>query len=133
MEDEGPLPALTPTQLEVMDVVWEHGEVTVADVWKALSSRRVVARNTVLTLLTRLEERGWLVRDESGHAHRYRAAAPRAATQTTLIDRLLETAFGGSVEGLVVALLHDRGISKEEAARLRALIDQAERQRRKRP
>jgi predicted transcriptional regulator len=133
MEDEGPLPALTPTQLEVMDVVWEHGEVTVADVWKALSSRRVVARNTVLTLLTRLEEKGWLERDSTGHAHRYRATAHRDATRANLIDRLLETAFGGSIEGLVMALLQGRGISKEEAARLRALIDQAEKQRRKRP
>ena len=41
-----------------MNVVWERGDVTVADVWKALSDHRKVARNTVLTMLTRLEEKG---------------------------------------------------------------------------
>ena len=77
---------------------------------------RKVARNTVLTMLTRLEEGSWLERD-LGRAHaRYRAAAfQRAATLGTMLSRLVQTAFGGSAEGLLVALLQDRGVSKEEA------------------
>ncbi|MHC5540329.1 BlaI/MecI/CopY family transcriptional regulator, partial [Singulisphaera rosea] len=55
-----PLPPLSEAQLELMNIVWDHGEVTVAEAWKALTARRKVARNTVLTTLTRLEERGWL-------------------------------------------------------------------------
>ena len=43
-----------------------------------------------------------------------------------MLDQLVETAFGGSTEGLVMTLLQGRKISKEETARLRALIDQAE-------
>ena len=58
--DPNELPSLSPGQLEIMDVVWRHGEATVAEVWKALSARRQVARNTVLTMLARLEEKGWL-------------------------------------------------------------------------
>jgi predicted transcriptional regulator len=127
------LPPLTPAQLEVMNVVWERGDVTVADVWKALSAQRAVARNTVLTTLARLEEKGWLRRDAGGHAHRYRAAVPREATLGTMIERLVETAFGGSAEGLMLALLHGRGVSKEEATKIRALIDEAEKGRRRRP
>jgi predicted transcriptional regulator len=117
---------LSEAQLEIMNVVWERGEVTVADVWKALAARRKVARNTVLTMLTRLEEKGWVQRDEEGHAFRYRAAVPREATLGTMIRRLVDTAFGGSAEGLVLALLHGRGISKEEARRIRKMIAQAE-------
>jgi BlaI family transcriptional regulator, penicillinase repressor len=126
------LPPLSEAQLEIMNVVWDHGEVTVADVWKALSVDRKVARNTVLTMLTRLEEKGWLERDSVEHAHRYRAAVPRAATLGTMLSRLVQTAFGGSAEGLLVALLQDRGVSKEEAARIRAMIDQAEKRGRRR-
>ncbi len=127
------LPPLSEAQLEIMNVVWDRGEATVADVWKALSADRKVARNTVLTMLTRLEEKGWLERDSLEHAHRYRAAVPRGATLGTILSRLVQTAFGGSAEGLLVALLQDRGVSKEEAARIRAMIDQAEKRGRRRP
>ena len=74
------MPPLSEAQMEIMNVVWDRGEATVADVWKVLSARRKLARSTVLTMLTRLEEKGWLSRDEEGHAFRYRAAVPREAT-----------------------------------------------------
>ncbi len=66
--------------MEIMNVVWNRGEATVADVWKALGVQRKVARSTVVTMLTRLQEKGWLCCDEDGHAFRYRAAVPREAT-----------------------------------------------------
>lgn len=127
MPDPAPLPRLSDAQIEIMNVVWDRGEVTVADVWKALASRRKVARNTVLTMITRLEEKGCLNRDDAGHAFRYKAAVPRDTTLGTVVRRLVDTAFGGSAEGLVMALLQGRGVSKEEAARIRAIIDQRER------
>lgn len=126
MSDATPGPPLSEAQLEIMNIVWDRGVVTVADVWKELAARRKVARNTVLTMLTRLEEKGWVSRDEEEHAHRYRAAVPREVTLGTMIRRLVDTAFGGSAEGLVMALLHGRGISKEEARRIRKMIGQAE-------
>ena len=126
MLESEPLPPLSEAQLEIMNVVWDRGEVTVADVWKALAARRKLARNTVLTMLTRLEEKGWLRRDEAGHAFRYAAAVPREATLGTMIRRLVDTAFGGSAEGLVMALLHGRGVSKEEAKKIRSMIERAE-------
>ena len=94
------LPQLSKAQMEIMNVVWERGEVTVADVWKVLSARRNVARSTVLTMITRLEEKGWLCCDQEGHAFRYKAAVPREATLGTVVRRLVDTAFGGSAERL---------------------------------
>jgi BlaI family transcriptional regulator, penicillinase repressor len=123
------LPPLSEAQLEIMNLVWEHGEVTVAEVWKILAERRKVARNTVQTLLLRLKEKGWLRSRTDGHAHRFRAAVPRAATVRTMARRLVDLAFGGSTEGLLAALLGQRGVSPEEAERIRALIDQAERKK----
>jgi len=121
-----PLPPLSEAQMDIMSVVWDRGEVTVADVWKAVTARRKVARSTVLTMITRLVEKGWLCCDEEGHAFRYRAAVPREATLGTVVRRLVDTAFGGSAEGLVMALLHGRGVSKEEARRIKKMIDDAE-------
>ena len=126
MAKSGEMPPLSDTQLEIMNVVWERGEATVAQVWKTLAARRKVARNTVQTLLTRLEEKGWLQHRREGNAFFYSAAVPREATRKHLVERLLDTAFEGSTEGLVMALLSQRGVSKDEADRIRALIDEAE-------
>jgi predicted transcriptional regulator len=130
MVEPGPLPPLSEAQMEIMSIVWERGEVTVADVWKAMATRRKVARSTVLTMIVRLQEKGWLRCDDAGHAFRYRAAVPREATLGTMIGRLVETAFGGSAEGLVFALLHGRGVSQEEARRIREMVEKAEAKKR---
>jgi BlaI family transcriptional regulator, penicillinase repressor len=120
------LPPLSEAQIEIMNVVWNRGEATVADVWKVLGRRRKVARSTVRTMLMRLQEKGWLSCDEEGHAFRYRAAVPREATLSGMVRRLVDSAFGGSAEGLVMALLHDRGVSKVEAKLIKKMIDRAE-------
>ena len=124
------LPPLSEGQIEIMNVVWDRaarGGATVADVWEALSGRRQVARNTVQTMLTRLEEKGWLTHEADGPAFRYLPRHPREAAMRGLVRRLVDTAFSGSAEGLVMALLQGRGVSKGEADRIRSMIDQAER------
>jgi predicted transcriptional regulator len=120
------LPALSEAQLEIMNVVWDGGEVTVTDVWNVLARRRQVARNTVLTLMERLEKKGWLRRRADGQTHRYTAAAPRAATLGRVVHRLVDAAFAGSADALVLALLEGRGVSAEEARRIRKLIDKTQ-------
>ncbi|SRR5579883_2563586 len=125
------LPALSESQLEIMQLVWGGGEVTVTDVWNVLTQRRQVSRNTVLTLMDRLEKKGWLKRRADGQTHYYTAAVPRATTLGQLVHRLVDAAFVGSAEGLVLALLEGRGVSDEEARRIRQLIDDAQARRKK--
>ena len=120
---------LAEGQLEIMEILWERGEATVGEVWKILSARRRVARNTVQTVLQRLKEQGWLHSRTDGRAHRFRAAVPRQATLRNLLQRFMDVVFAGSTEGLLASLLDRRKVSPEEAARIRALIDQAERKR----
>jgi predicted transcriptional regulator len=125
------LPALSESQLEIMQLVWGGGEVTVTDVWTILAQRRQVSRNTVLTLMDRLEKKGWLKRRADGQTHYYSAAVPRATTLGQLVHRLVDAAFVGSAEALVLALLEGRGVSDEEARRIRQLIDDAQARREK--
>ena len=117
-------PPLSEAQLEIMEIVWERGETTVADVWNALAPRRGVSRNTVQTLMSRLDERGWLRHRADGKTFFYRAAHPREASQRQLVRNLLQSAFGGAAEGLVMTLL-ETGVSPEEARRIRAMIEKA--------
>jgi BlaI family transcriptional regulator, penicillinase repressor len=125
------LPALSEAQLEIMQVVWAKDEVTVTDVWNVLVQNRQVARNTVLTLMDRLEKKGWLKRRASGQTHYYTAAAARDATLGQVVHQLVDAAFAGSAEGLVLALLEGRGVSEDEAVRIRRLIDNARTRRNK--
>jgi BlaI family transcriptional regulator, penicillinase repressor len=125
------LPSLSEAQFEIMHVVWNGGEVTVTDVWDALKENRNVARNTILTMMDRLEGKGWLKRRMEGATHYYSATVPRAATLGNMVRRLVDGAFAGSAEDLVLALLEGRGVSEQEALRIRRMIDEAKGRRKK--
>ncbi len=124
--DRGGSGDLTPSQLEVMNLVWERGEATAADVHAALSARRPVAPTTVSTLLRRLEARGWLSRRTDGRAHVYRATRDRARSVGAILARLRDVAFGGSTEGLVATLLDAGGVTPEEIRRLKRRLSSME-------
>jgi len=121
------LSPLSGAQIEIMNLIWARGEAGVSDIWKALQQKRPVARTTVLTVMDRLEKKGWLHRRIVDQQHLYSAARARDVTLGGMVQRLVETAFAGSAEELVVALLGGRGVSDEEAKRIRALIEKARR------
>ena len=77
-------PPLSEGQIEIMNVIWDKGSATVAEVREALSERRAIARNTIQTMMTRLEEKGWLSHDREGKTFRYRAAMPRAKAMSQI-------------------------------------------------
>lgn len=119
-------PPLSPGQLEVMQVVWDHGEVTVGEVHEILAAQREIARNTVQTTLVRLHEKGWLTQRRVTNANRYKAAVPRRRTLGRMVRELVDSAFGGSADGLMLALLEDRGLSHAEAERISQMIQESE-------
>jgi len=129
MTAKNALPPLSEAQLEIMNVVWDAGEVSVTAMWQTLAERRRLARNTVQTLMSRLEEKGWLRHREDGNAFHYRAAIDRSRARRQLARRLVDTVFAGSAEGLVLALIDGGGISPDEAARIRRLIRKEENRR----
>jgi BlaI family penicillinase repressor len=126
MRYDDTLPPLSEAQTEIMNVVWERGEVTLAQVAATLSERRELSRNTIQTQLTRLVEKGWLSHRSKGKAFFYRATVAKEDAQSRVVRRLVDAVFGGSAEGLVMTLLDGRTLSKGEADRIRAMIEQAE-------
>jgi BlaI family penicillinase repressor len=122
MARENELPMLSETQLEIMNIIWEHKECSVAAVWNVLKDRRGVSRNTVHTLIARLEEKGWLTHREGSNGFFYSATVSRGEVQRRSIARLIDTVFNGSAESLVLTLLDGGPVSKAEADRIRQLI-----------
>jgi BlaI family transcriptional regulator, penicillinase repressor len=119
------LPELTPAQGEIMHIVWESGEVSASEVRRILSRTRQVARNTVRTLLERMEEKGWIKHREEGRTFLYSAAQRRQVTIGQKVQEIVETVCGGSAEALVTALLDYRGLDKDELERIRQMLAQA--------
>ena len=120
-----PQEPLSPAQQEIMEIVWEKGEVAAVEVRQQLADGRELARETVRTVLERMEEKGWLKHRVVGRTFFYSAAVPREATAGQKVIELLETVCGGSPERLMTALLDYRGLSAEEAARIEAMIQRA--------
>ena len=120
------LPPLSESQLKIMNAVWDLGECSVADVLRQLQGRRPITRNTVHTVMSRLEEKGWLRRRSEGARFFYWATVSRQRAQRRYVDRVVDAVFDGSAEGLVVALLQGRTLSRAEAARIRRIIHEAE-------
>ena len=131
MKEPWETPLMSDAQREIMEVFWERGEAGVGQVWRALAARRPVARNTVLTSITRLADKGWLVPRREGNAFRYTPAFPKERAQAEEVRRLIDTVFDGSAEGLVMTLLEGRGLTPEEAKRIREMILATQRKGRK--
>ncbi|MEO1619050.1 MAG: BlaI/MecI/CopY family transcriptional regulator [Planctomycetota bacterium] len=123
--DNKKLPSLTDAQIEVMQVVWDRKRVSVSDVWETLRNDREIARNTVLTVMDRLAKKGWLVKTVIGKMNFYEAAVGQQETLGRMISRLVDGAFSGSVDRLMLALLDTRGISTDEADRIEKMIHQS--------
>lgn len=108
-------------ELEVMQVLWERGPSTVAQVKEALTDE--MAYNTVLTVLRRLEEKGYVGHEEEGRAHRYHALVEAQAVRESALERLTRRVFGGSPELLLTHLVSGRKLSEAQLRRLRDLVD----------
>lgn len=114
---------LSAAEREVMEVGWDLGEATARETRDALG--RDVARNTVRTLLERMEEKGWVTHREVGRAYYYRAARPREESIGRKVREIVDTICGGSPEALVAALLDYRGLRPGELQRIRTMLDEA--------
>ena len=114
-----------------MEIVWQRGEVTVSEVRDVLAERRELARNTVQTMIVRLEERGWLKHRVDGRTFVYLPNRPRSASLGAKVTQMIDRLFCGSPEEMVTALIEYRGLSPDEAARIRSMIDEADGKRKR--
>ncbi len=116
------MPRLTPREVQIMNVLWDTGPSTVAEVREALGDES--AYTTILTLLRLLEEKGHVARDVDGRAHRYRPLVDRSEAGSSAIDRLLGQFFRGSPELLLTRLVAEHRMDAATLRRLRALLDE---------
>jgi predicted transcriptional regulator len=115
---------LTEGELRLMHVLWDRGRATVGDVVSALPGRRIPAYNTVLTMLRILETKGYVRHDKEGRAFVYEPIVDRQQARRSAVKRLLAQFFEGSAGQLVVNLLDEEEIDRQDLQRLKALVEQ---------
>jgi predicted transcriptional regulator len=108
-----------------MELVWDQGELGVQDATTLLNETRPVARNTVRTLMERMREKGWLKHRVDGRSYLYSATVPREESLGQRVMDIVDKACGGNPDKLMMALLDYRGLSEEEAQRIRKMLDAA--------
>jgi BlaI family transcriptional regulator, penicillinase repressor len=109
-------------ELQILNILWAQGASTVRQVLEALPLAPRPAYTTVLTMMRLMEEKGYLTRKEQGRAHIYTARLQEKRIKRGLLHNLINNAFRGSSEALLVHLLEDKEMSEEELARVRYLI-----------
>jgi predicted transcriptional regulator len=101
-----------PLETEIMRQVWQHEQVTVRQVHRALSRQREIAYTTVMTTMSRLAEKGILKRTRQGMAYLYRAAMSRAEFDRMVVNAvlsgLMETFDQAAIDSFLEYLARER-------------------------
>lgn len=115
---------VSDTELDVLKVLWTDGPATVRDVAAAFRKRRrTLAYNTVLTLLSRLRDKGYVTADRRDTAHLFRAAVTREELLGSSLASLADRLCDGTASPLVLALVKGQRFSADEIAHFRTLLD----------
>ncbi len=120
------VPKPTEAELEILQVLWEHGPSTVRFVNDLLSKQKNVGYTTTLKIMQIMAEKQLLNRDTTGKTHIYKVAISQQKTQQQLIDKLMASAFGGSAMKLVMQALGNKKSTAAELNEIRAFLDQLE-------
>jgi BlaI family penicillinase repressor len=131
MEDDvSDIPAPTGRELEILKVLWEHGDSSVRVVYRHMLANQPdgkdLAYNTVQTLLRLMEDKGLVTHRVDGRAFVYVAAYSREQSATRFLDRV----FDGAASELVLSLIRSERIPPDELEKVQQLILEARRNRR---
>jgi predicted transcriptional regulator len=117
-------PRPTDRELTILRILWDNGPSTVRQVNEAMSQDEDTGYTTTLKLMQIMTEKGLLLRDDSQFKHVYRPALTEEKAQKQLVGDLLDRAFSGSAEKLVMRALSARKVSAKELASIRKMLDE---------
>jgi len=115
-------PTLTDAEHRIMEIIWQKGSATVADVAEALAGKDGTAYTTILTMMRILREKGYLTCRKAGRAHVFAPKVDRETVVRKAVRQLLAKFFAGSPGELVLSFLREEEISPRELDELKRRI-----------
>src|ERR1700753_3552701 len=116
----------TKAELEILQVLWQHGPSTVRFVNIKLNEQREVNYTSTLKLMQIMADKGILKRDESQMKHIYHVAEAEEKTKDHLLNRFVDTMYQGSTGKLVMQLLGKQKTSTDDLQQICDLLNKLE-------
>lgn len=117
-----PPDTLTALELQIMKIVWERDSSTVRDVYESLVKTRKIAYTTVMTMMRILEQKGHLKKSSRQRAYVYRPTKPKQKVVGAMVRDFLDRVFNGSAEPLLVHLVKEGELSKENLQKVSKML-----------
>ena len=101
-----------------MDVLWKRSQSTAEDIREALAVHHPLKDSTARTILTRLEEKGYVKHHVEGRTNVYKVSEPPRSLAVTAVQQIIDRLCGGSVEQLIVGMVDRELLDERELRRL---------------
>ena len=117
----------TPSELEILQILWSRGPSTVREIHDVLSDQKEIGYTSALKLLQIMTTKGLVTRTEDQRAHVYTATQPAEKTKQQFASDVLNRVFRGSASQLMQHVLSGKRGSKKEIDEIRRMLDEYER------
>jgi predicted transcriptional regulator len=116
----------TPSELEVLNILWELQEANTQTVNDRLNLLRKIGYTTTLKTMQVMAEKGLLDRRKEGKSHVYFPLIQESVTKGNLLTKFVNNTFGGSTSNLMMQLLGNKNVSQDELVQIKAFLKEIE-------
>ena len=115
---------LPESELDLMIVLWKQkNDMSRSEIEKIVNQKKTLAPTTILTLLSRLEKKGFVSVNRDGNLNKYRWLVSQTEYQQKEGKGMLEKLYGNSVKNFVAALYQGREIDDEDLKELEGFLN----------
>ena len=116
---------LSDSEWKLMNRLWEQSPRTITELTAAVREETGWSKNTVITMLSRLEAKGAVRYEEGGRAKRYFPAVAREDAALAETENFLSKVYGGSLGLMMSAMTQSKSLTEEDIAELSAILERA--------
>ena len=120
---------LSKAEWEIMNVLWEHGDMALGEVVEKLDDNQPWAYTTVKTFLRRMVEKGWITDRKVGGSYLYRAKVTKRKAVGQAVSEFSQRVLDGILTPFVAYYAEDKGLSEQEIAELQQILDRSRKEK----
>lgn len=116
----------TQAELEILNILWDNGDLRVQEVHEKLNRVRPIGYTTTLKAMQVMAQKGLLTRRLDGRSHIYSPTVQENTTKKNLLNSFIDATFRGSRSQLVMQLLGNSEVTREEIDEIKAYLQRLE-------
>jgi predicted transcriptional regulator len=121
-------PNVGRAELDVLQYIADHHPLSVREVADHIAQTKGLARTTVLNVMERLREKGFLKRERIDGIYKYSSSQPKQEFMRGMVRDFVKRVLGNSITPFVAYLMEEQNVKNEEIKELRALVESLETQ-----